>query len=139
MRKTEKRQGEGMSKALATVILGALLALGIELMVLLLGSIAVSADILRMDTMPQLTAAACLIGCFLGGSMTCRQWAAHRFPAGLLTGFTCFLLILLTALFLDGAPLFGMQAALELAACIIGGGLAGVLAGRRSARNKKRR
>lgn len=137
MRKTETRQESGVQNLLA-LLLGGLLALGIELIVLLLGSIAVSSGVLRADTAPQVTAAACLIGCFAGGTFTCGRWKARRLPAGLLTGLICFVFILLVGLF-SGEFTFGTQALIELAGCIVGGGLAGVLAGRKKPKKRKTR
>lgn len=137
MRKTEVRQEPGVQNLLA-LLLGGLLALGIELVVLLLGSIAASAGVLRTDTAAQVTAAACLLGCFIGGTFACGRWKTRRLPAGLLTGLICFILILLVGLF-SGGLAFGTQALIELAGCIVGGGLAGVLAGRKKPKKRKTR
>lgn len=138
MRKTESRQGSGMTQKVLALILGAMLALGVELLLLLLGAIAVSAGVLRADSTMQVTAAACLIGCFIGGSFACGRWKSHRLPAGLLTGICCFALILLVAL-IDGGLEFGTQALIELAGCAVGGGLAGLLAGRKKTKKRKTR
>lgn len=138
MRKRESRQGSGPSQNVLALILGALLALGVELLLLLLGAVAVSSGILRADTTMQVTAAACLIGCFIGGSFACRSWKSHRLPAGLLTGVCCFALILLGAL-IGGSLEFGTQALIELAGCAVGGGLAGLLAGRKKTKKRKTR
>lgn len=138
MRKTESRQNSGASQKVMALILGALLALGIELLLLLLGAVAVSAGILRADTTMQVTAAACLIGCFVGGGFACRSWKSHRLPAGVLTGICCFVLILLFAL-IGGEFEFGTQALIELAGCAVGGGLAGLLAGRKKTKKRKMR
>ena len=139
MRKTETRQSSGRGQNIVALILGALLALGIELIVLLLGSIAVSAGVLRADAATQVTAAACLIGCFIGGSLACARWDTRRLFAGLLTGVVCFLLILFAAFLLGDGPEIGTQALIELAGCVIGGGLAGVLAGGKKKKKRKTR
>ena len=135
MRKTEARQGSGNAQNIVALILGALLALGIELIVLLLGSIAVSAGVLKADTATQVTAVACLIGCFAGGSFTCARWGVRRLLAGLLTGLICFALIVLVALISGSGFEIGTQGLIELAGCVVGGGLSGLL----SARGKKKR
>lgn len=137
MQKKESRQGgTGTTQNMLALILGAMLALGVELLLLLLGAAAVSAGILRVDTTMQVTAAACLLGSFVGGSFACRSWKSHRLPAGLLTGLCCFMLILLGAL-IGGSFEFGTQALIELAACAVGGGLAGILAGQKKRKRKK--
>lgn len=135
MRKTETRQGRGIAQNIFALFWGALLALGVELIVLLLGSIAVSAGVLKADATAQVTAVACLIGCFIGGVFTCVRWGARRLPAGVLTGLMCFVLILIVALVSGSKPEIGAQALVELAGCVVGGGLAGIL----SVRGKKKK
>lgn len=139
MRKAEaKREPDGLQGAL-TLLLGSLLALGVELIVLLVGAIAVSAGIVRMDATPQITAAACLIGCFIGGILTCVRWASKRLLGGLMTGVGCFLLVILISL-VSGKTELGAQALIEFASCVVGGGLAGVVtASRKKGRRKVRK
>ena len=72
MGKAEERGTNAVQMATG-VALGGLLALGIELMILLLGSLAVSNGILKEDAAPQLTAAACVLGCFGGGLLACAR------------------------------------------------------------------
>ncbi len=139
MRRTEPGRSQSRGQQIAVLILGALLALGIELIVIFLGSIAVSSGVLRPDTAAQTTAAACLIGCFIGGSLACARWDARRLFAGLLTGVFCFLLILLIAFLMDGDPEIGTQALIECAGCLVGGGIAGVLAGGKKKKKRKAR
>lgn len=139
MRKPETQQSRGMAQNLVALLLGGLLALGIELIVLLLGSVAVSAGILKADATSQVTVVACLIGCFVGGSLACSRWSTRRFFGGLLTGVTCFLLILLVAVLLGDGPEIETQALIELAGCVIGGGLAGILAGGKKKKKRKNR
>ena len=139
MRRTEPGRSQSRGQQIAVLVLGALLALGIELIVILLGSAAVSAGVLKPDAAVQTTAAACLIGCFIGGSLACRRWNSKRLFAGLLTGLFCFLLILLIACLLEGAPKFGTQALIECAGCLVGGGFAGVLAGGKKKKKRKTR
>ena len=59
-----KGETQGMNAVqMATgVALGGLLALGVELILLLLGAAAVSRGILKDSAAPQLTAAACVLG-----------------------------------------------------------------------------
>lgn len=136
MRKTETaRESDGLRNFTA-LLLGGLLALGIELVVLMLGSIAVSAGILRVDTAPQLTVAACLLGCFIGGRLACSKWKNRRLFAGLLTGVICFLLILVLAL-IGGNFEFGTQALIELVSCVVGGSLAGAMWGKKKKSRRK--
>ena len=132
-----KRESGGAAGGMLALLLGGLLSLGIELMVLLVGSFAGAAGVFRVDAVPQLTAAACLIGCFFGGRLTCSNWKHRRVIGGTLTGVVCFLFILLIAL-IWGRVEFGTQSVIELAGCIIGGCLAGVLAGRRKKNKRKK-
>lgn len=139
MRRTEPGRSESRAQQITVLILGALLALGMELIVIFLGSLAVSAGILKPDAAAQTTAAACLIGCFIGGSLACKRWSSKRLFAGLLTGLFCFLLILVISFLLDGAPEIGTQALIECAGCLVGGGIAGVLAGGKKKKKRKNR
>ncbi|MDE6841870.1 MAG: TIGR04086 family membrane protein [Oscillospiraceae bacterium] len=113
------------------VVLGGLLALGVELIVLLLGSVAVSNGILKEDAAPQLTAAACVLGCFIGGLLACARWKSRRLLGGLAAGAVCYLLILAVGLLMSDALELGGQALIELAGCLCGGALAGMLGGMR--------
>ena len=137
MRKTTPGEGKRLGPAPA-VLLGGLLALGVELVILLVGAAAVSRGILKADCAPQLTAAACVIGCLAGGLFACRGWESKRLIAGTATGLLCFALILCAALTAGDEMEFGTQALIELAGCLLGGVLAGALAGR-SGKKKKRR
>lgn len=71
-------QGTNAVQMATGVALGGLLALGVELMILLLGALAVSKGILKEDAAPQLTAAACVLGCFGGGLLACARWKSRR-------------------------------------------------------------
>ena len=136
MQKREVRQSGGIAAKFLTVLFGALLALGIELLILLLGSVAVSAGVLKPDAGLQVSVAACLISCFAGGSAVCKSWGSRRLPGGLLAGLICWVLILVIALF-AGDVHFGTEAWVELASCVVGGGLASLATGRK--KSKKRR
>lgn len=135
MRKTET-QGFPAVQMVTSVMLGGLLALGIELMVLLAGSAAVSGGVLKEGIAPQLTAAACVVGCLIGGALACTRWKSRRLLAGVLTGLVCYLLILAVGLLLSDRFELGLQALIELAGCLCGGAIAGMFAGRRG---KKKR
>ena len=128
-------QGANAVQMATGVALGGLLALGVELVILLLGSIAVSNGILKEDAVPQLTAAACVLGCFGGGLLACAQWKSRRLLGGLAAGAVCYLLILAVSLLMSDDLVLGVQALIELAGCLCGGALAGMLAG---GRRKKR-
>ena len=135
MRKAEA-QGSGAALAVTAVMLGGLLALGVALTVLLLGAIAVSGGILKEDAAAQVTAAACVAGCFVGGLLACTRCGSKRLPAGLAVGGVCCLLILAVGLLMGDGLQLGAQALIELAACLCGGAIAGMLCGGR--RQKKR-
>lgn len=134
MGKAEERGTNAVQMATG-VALGGLLALGVELMILLLGALAVSKGILKEDAAPQLTAAACVLGCLAGGLLACARWKSRRLLGGLATGAVCFLLILAVGLLMSDSLKLGAQALIELAGCLCGGTLAGLL-GR--GRKKKR-
>ncbi len=133
MHRAEERDA-GAVHMTAGVFLGGLLALGVEIVFLLFGSIAISNGILKEDATLQITAAACVIGCLIGGWLTCAWWPARRLLAGLAAGAVCFLLILAVGL-LSGEELsLGVQAMIELAGCLCGGAISGLLS-----RGKKRK
>ena len=141
MRKAET-QGFNAAQMVTAVVLGGLLALGVELMVLLLGAVAVSNGVLKEDSAPQLTAAACVLGCLIGGCLACTRWKSRRLLAGLASGGVCYLLILAVGLLMSDSFELGLQALIELAACLCGGAIAGMFGGgkkqkkRASARKK---
>ena len=128
-------QGTNAVQMATGVVLGGLLALGVELMILLLGSLAVSNGLLKEDAAPQLTAAACVLGCFGGGLLACARWKSKRLLGGLAAGAVCYLLILAVGLLMSDELVLGVQALVELAGCLCGGALAGMLGG---GRRKKR-
>lgn len=128
MGKAEERGTNAVQMATG-VVLGGLLALGIELMILLLGSLAVSNGILKEDAAPQLTAAACVLGCFGGGLLACARWKSRRLLGGLAAGAVCYLLILAVGLLMSDGLALGVQTLVELAGCLCGGALAGMLGG----------
>ena len=135
MRKAEA-QGASAVEMTASVMLGGVLALGVELMILFFGAIGVSKGIWKADAAPQLTAAACVTGCLAGGLLTCSRWSARRVLAGLATGGVCWLLVLGVGLLLSGSFELGSQALIELAGCLCGGAIAGIFSGR--GKKKKR-
>lgn len=137
MRKTSPGEGGGLGP-LPAVLLGGLLAVGVELVVLLLGAAAVSRGILKADCAPQLTAAACVAGCLAGGLFACRSWESKRLIAGAATGCLCFTLILGAALATGEGIELGSQAVIELAGCLLGGVLAGLASGRAGKKKKRR-
>ena len=139
MHKSEARQSEKNAKSIASLGLGVLFAFGVELMILLIGALLVSTGILRADSGMQVSAAACLIGCFLGGCIACRQWREGRLLCGLLCGLLCFLIICFISLISSGNIKLGGEGLIELAACLIGGGLAGTAARKRKAKKRKTR
>ena len=135
MRKAET-QGNGAAQTVTAVMLGGLLALGVALMVLLLGAVAVSGGILKEDASAQVTAAACVIGCFVGGLLACTRCGSRRLPVGLAVGGVCCLLIIAVGLLMGDGLELGVQALIELAGCLCGGAIAGLL---RAGKAKKKR
>ena len=135
MRKAEA-QGVGAAQTVTAVMLGGLLALGVELMVLLLGAAAVSNGIWKEDAAAQVTAAACVVGCLAGGLLACSRCESRRLLAGLAVGAVCCLLILAVGLLMGDGFRLGAQALIELAGCLCGGAIAGMLCG---GRQKKKR
>ena len=85
--------------------------------------------------------AACVVGGLAGGLLACSRWSSRRLIAGLAVGIVCCLLILAVGLLMSEALALGGQALVELAGCLCGGALAGVLSGgrkkKRSAARKK--
>ena len=129
MRKAETQaQGSGAVQMVTAVMLGGLLALGVELTVLLLGAAAVSNGILKEDSAAQVTAAACVVGGLAGGLLACSRWSSRRLIAGLAVGIVCCLLG-------DGFQP-GPQALIELAGCLCGGAAAGLLSGRKTGKKR---
>lgn len=135
MRKGET-QGANAAQMVTAVVLGGLLALGVELTVLLLGAAAVSNGILKEDAAAQVTAAACVLGCFIGGLLACTRWGSRRLLAGLAVGAVCCLLILAVGLLLGDGFQPGPQALVELAGCLCGGAIAGVFGGRKGGKKR---
>ena len=136
-----KAEAQGMNAVqMATgVALGGLLALGMELVILLLGAVAGSNGILKEDAAPQLTAAACVLGCFGGGLLACARWKSRRLLGGLAAGVVCYLLILAVGLLMSDALALGGQALVELAGCLCGGALAGLVSGGRKKKHPSAR
>ena len=135
MRKAEAQEA-GAVQMVTAVMLGGLLALGVELMVLLLGAAAVSNGILKEDTAAQVTAAACVAGCLAGGLLACSRCGSKRLLAGLAVGGVCCLLIIAVGLLMGDGLRLGAQALIELAGCLCGGAIAGMLCSRNT---KKKR
>lgn len=141
MHKTESRGGTAVQMTVS-LLLGGLLSLGVEVLMLLLGAVAVSNGVLQEDSATRVTVGACVLGCFIGGWFCCGRWPARRFLAGLGTGTVCFLLILAMGLLMGDGPELGAQGLIELAACLCGGGASGLLSrkkkkGKRVARRSK--
>ena len=135
MRKAEA-QGSGAVQTVTAVMLGGLLALGVALMLLLLGAAAVSNGILKEDAAAQVTAAACVVGCFTGGMLACTRCGSKRLPAGLAVGGVCCLLIVAVGLLMGDGLRLGAQALIEPAGCLCGGAIAGMLCGRKTGKKR---
>ena len=135
MRKTEA-QGTGAAQTVTAVMLGGLLALGVELLMLLLSAVAVSNGILKEDAAVPVTAAACVAGGLAGGLLACGRCSSRRLLAGLAVGGVCCLLIMAVGLLMGDGLRLGAQALIELAGCLCGGAIAGMLCSRNT---KKKR
>ena len=135
MRKAEARE-DGAAQVVTAVVLGGLLALGVALTVLLLGAAAVSNGIIKEDAAAQVTAAACVAGCFAGGLLACTRCGSGQLFVGLAVGGVCCLLIAAVGLLMGDGLRLGAQALIELAGCLCGGAIAGML---RAGRPKKKR
>ena len=138
MHKTETRGGNG-AQMIVALLLGGMLALGVEILILLLGAVAVSNGVLLEEGATRITVIACVLGCLIGGWFSCGRWAARRLLAGLGTGLVCFLLILVTGMLMGGGQEFGTQGLIELAACLCGGGGAGLLCRKKKGKRTARR
>ena len=136
MYKAEARGGKAASLTIA-LFFGGLLALGIEVVILLLGSMAISGGILSETLSSRITAASCVLGCLAGGLYSCRRWGERRLLAGVGAGGVCFLLILAVSLFMGDGPKLGAQALTELACCCCGGAVAGMLSKKKKKRGKR--
>ena len=141
MHRSEDRGGK-TAQMTVTLLLGGMLSLGIVLLVLLIGAAAVSGGVLKESMAPRITVIACVLGCLLGGFFVCCRCATGRFLAGAGTGAISFALILCVGFMMGDGPEMGMQALIELAACVCGGALAGFFSkkrkkGRRTAARAK--
>lgn len=138
MRSIEAERNSDRVQVLLVLLVGSLLALGVVLVVLLAGAIAVSMGVIRADASSQIAAAACLIGNFTGSMLVSNRWKRRRFFCGLILGVLCFFLIGLLSFLGEGVRI-GPQMLAEFACCVIGGGLAGILkAGRKKNKRKVR-
>ena len=72
MHKTESRGGTAVQMTVS-LLLGGLLSLGVEVLVLLLGAVAVSNGVLQEDSATRVTVGACVLGCFIGGWFCCGR------------------------------------------------------------------
>ena len=116
-----------VSRVTFALLLGALLALCVAVLVLLLGAVAVSGDVLTEEAAAGICVAACGFGCLFGGLFSCGRMKSGRLPVGAGTGLVCFLLLFVwVRLSGEGVASKG-QASVEFAACVCGGTLAGLL------------
>ena len=138
MRKGE-RQDSGTIQMAVGVLLGGLLALGVEIVILLFGAVAISNGIIKQDATLQLTAAACVVGGVIGGKLACAWWPVKKLLAGLTAGLVCFLLILMVGMLSGDGLTLGLQALIELTGCLCGGAISGLISGGKKRRKKGNR
>lgn len=109
------------------VALGSAVAVVVELLVLLLGAVAISGGVLREDSQLQLVALGCVLGSLVGGMVCACGWPARKLLGGLAVGAVCDVLIWVTSLVQGGGRVTDPRALVVLACCLCGGALAGLL------------
>lgn len=130
-------RGSGFVTMAVASLLGGAAALVITLILLLICSVAVSSGVAGQRLELQMTIAACVIGSFCGGRLTCRRWGCRRLIAGFSAGVVFFLILLTVGLVGYGASDLGGAGLGIMAGCLCGGAIAGLLGG--GSRKKKKR
>ena len=138
MQKKGAEQGNGLAAQTASLLLGGVISVAVSILLLLLGSCAVSAGLLDQDKPLRLVLGACLAGAFFGGMFTGKRWEKRRLFAGVLSGLVAFLILLSVGLMGYGATLEGESGIGVLICCVCGGGIAGFVRGGSRKKQKKR-
>lgn len=138
----EKRRDEGQGTLWLGVMLdllrfGALGAM-VALFVLGIAAALISSGIMDNARGDSAVIAACLLGGLTGGIFAVRRRAGAALPTGLGVGGVLFLLLLTAGVLLfDALPVL-RSGGVVAGACLCGGGLAGVLAGKPKKKRRKR-
>lgn len=136
-----KGEGDGVSalNRMVGALLGGAAAAVISMILLLFCAAAIAAGALPEALEQHAAIAACVVGSFCGGRMTCRRWGSRTLLAGLSAGAVLFLLLLTIGSI--GANAAGGETGVVgiLAASLCGGAAAGLLGRGRTGRKKRSR
>ena len=121
----------------AAALLGGAVGTCVALALLLGCSAAISAGLLPEQFGAQAVIAACVLGGFFGGRLTCRRWGRRTLLAGLSAGCVFFLILLTVGLIVYGPPDLGAQVLAVALGCLCGGALSGLVRG--GGKKKKKR
>ncbi|WP_158099317.1 TIGR04086 family membrane protein [Pseudoflavonifractor sp. An85] len=126
MRKDEGKRGSPAQMVLG-VALGTAIAVVVELLVLLLGAVAISGGVMREDSQLQLVALGCVLGSLVGGLVCASRWPVRKLLGGLAVGATYDVLLWLVSLARGGGRVSDVRGVVVLVCCLCGGTLAGLL------------
>ena len=138
MRKGEEEQGVRILRVTGVILAGSGIALGVCMLVLLLTAFFITSGQISQQLIPHLTAAACVIGSFVGGSVSISRCGQRALPVGAAVGGVLFLLLMTVGVLLfpdmnvenGGGIIFG--------SCLSGGALAGLLTGGKGRKRTKK-
>ena len=126
LRKDEGKRGSPAQMVLG-VALGTAIGVAVELLVLLLGAVAISGGVMREDSQLQLVALGCVMGGLVGGLVCACRWPARKLLGGLAVGAACDVLLWVVSLAQGGGRVSDVRGAVVLVCCLCGGALAGLL------------
>ena len=124
--------------AMCSLLRGGALAGACCILALLLGAALISAGLARERWMPGMVLAACVLGALAGGLSAARRPGSRGLLTGLGVGLVLFLLLLTAGLLAYEDASLERGGAAVLCACLCGGGLAGLIGGRRPKKKRKR-
>lgn len=126
LRKDDVKPG-GPTQMVLGVALGSAVAIGVELLVLLVGAAAISGGVLRENAQLQLVAMACVLGGLIGGVVCACRWPARKLLGGMAAGLTCALVLWVVSAARGGGQVLEVRGLVVVASCVCGGALAGLL------------